>query len=440
MHFKTPLLPHQIKAVEKIGPLKVGGLLMDMGTGKTRTIFEIYMQKYLAGKVDKILYVCPFSVKETIEKEFSKHFNEVPPHTIVGYETISNSNGAYMDLLEELDERTFFILDESHYIKNFSAKRTTRIIELGKKVSYRFIMTGTAITKHVEDLFAQFFFLDKRILGYQSFYDFADNHLEYSIYNPNVVVKSLNLPYLTAKIQPYVYQVKKSDCLLLPNQSKLQYDYDFTPESQLTYFERKTDFLGKLERFEKIRGTDIFQMFTELQKIADTDDNKLSLVKKCAEELDGLKIIYFKFIDSLNKFKELSSSDIFEYSGQVSYEDRQLHLAKWRLSKHGTLLLTYQSGSHSLNLQDAKHVLFANKTFNFALRHQAEDRIHRIGQDNTCQYFDFTNEQVIELYIDKSIAKKENLVKKFTEEVKKVKENTNADIREELRKLWDSHV
>ena len=41
MIFKTELYEHQQEAVDKLIRLKVGALLMEMGTGKTRTALEI---------------------------------------------------------------------------------------------------------------------------------------------------------------------------------------------------------------------------------------------------------------------------------------------------------------------------------------------------------------------------------------------------------------
>ena len=41
MKFKTELLDHQRKAVDKLKKLKVGALFMEQGTGKTRTALEL---------------------------------------------------------------------------------------------------------------------------------------------------------------------------------------------------------------------------------------------------------------------------------------------------------------------------------------------------------------------------------------------------------------
>ena len=96
---------------------------------------------------------------------------------------------------------------ESNLIKNPKAKRTENITRLGEYCRYRLILNGTPITKTEADLYSQWYFLDWRVLGYKSFWSFAANHLEYD--DAGRIIRSLNTDYLTKKMAPYSYQVKK---------------------------------------------------------------------------------------------------------------------------------------------------------------------------------------------------------------------------------------
>ncbi|MBC1615287.1 DEAD/DEAH box helicase [Listeria booriae] len=439
INFKTNALEHQTFAANKLERLKVGALLMDMGVGKTRTIFEIYERKRARGKVDKLVYICPFAVKTAIEDEITKHYVDKPDIIILGYETISMSDNTYLHLLSSITSKTMIVLDESHYIKNINAKRTERLLKCALNTPYRFIMTGTEITKHVDDLYSQFLFLDKRILGYNSFNAFARNHLEYSMYNPSLVTKSHNIEYLGSKIQPYVYQAKKEDCVSLPEQEYIKRNYYTSDEKEREYIRIKEYFLNQIEQSEDYSSVMIFQMFTQLQKICDTDPRKIENILAIFQEMSGLKIAYFKYISSLDMVKQ-GLINGFEYSGRIPVQQRKEVLRKWRKSENGILLLTYGTGSLSLNLQDASNVLFANKTFDYAQRVQAENRIHRIGQANNCTYVDLSTHTGIERYIDKSIDRKENLIESFTNQVEKIKNDTSMDQRKELRKLWEKRI
>ena len=54
-------------AFEKLSKLKVGALFMEMGTGKTKVALDLIASK--KDKVDYILWICPFSIKNEIEQE-----------------------------------------------------------------------------------------------------------------------------------------------------------------------------------------------------------------------------------------------------------------------------------------------------------------------------------------------------------------------------------
>jgi SNF2 family DNA or RNA helicase len=166
---------------------------MDMGTGKTRVAIELAARRW--DRLSKVVVCCPVSLKETWRRELHKHVasprvyvfddgtcSETLPNAdwyVVGLESISQSDRQTLALDALVDEDAMMIIDESGYIKNHRAVRTRRLTVIGKRARYRLILTGTPISQGIEDLFAQMKFLSPRILGYRSFYAFANNHLEY---------------------------------------------------------------------------------------------------------------------------------------------------------------------------------------------------------------------------------------------------------------------
>src|SRR5262249_49173645 len=67
-------------------------------------------------------------------------------------------------------------VDESTRIKNATAKRSVNVRNIGRCCKYRRILSGSPVTKGVEDLFGQFLFLSPRILGYTSYYTFRNHY------------------------------------------------------------------------------------------------------------------------------------------------------------------------------------------------------------------------------------------------------------------------
>ncbi|SFV54951.1 hypothetical protein MNB_SV-12-36 [hydrothermal vent metagenome] len=92
-------MTQQKKAVEKFTVqidgktkfVRVGGLFMEMGTGKTLTTMEIVRLR--ADRISKVVWVCPVSTKETIRKEILKH-TTVTDTDVYVLESISQSDRA----------------------------------------------------------------------------------------------------------------------------------------------------------------------------------------------------------------------------------------------------------------------------------------------------------------------------------------------------------
>ena len=215
MNLKTTLLQHQKIATEKMMRSKVGALFMEMGTGKTRVAIELVKRREKV--IDNVVYFCPVSLKNTIFEEINKHVENPNKKywNIIGIESMQTSIKTINIAKSLITENTFVIVDESSFIKNHKAKRTIHITHVSKKARYRLIMTGTPIQKNYPDLYSQLYFLSPLILGYNSFYSFAANHIEYSEKYKGKYYAH-NTGYLAAKMEPYVYQVTKEECLALP--------------------------------------------------------------------------------------------------------------------------------------------------------------------------------------------------------------------------------
>lgn len=131
------------------------------------------------------------------------------------------------------NKRCFLIVDESLLIKNPRAYRTENILKIGEKCEYRMILNGTPVSRNEADLFSQFFLLDWRILGYKSYWSFSANHLEYD--DRGKLRRVLNTDFLAKKIAPYTYQVKKEDCVKLPDKKYSTYHFYLTDKQEEEY-------------------------------------------------------------------------------------------------------------------------------------------------------------------------------------------------------------
>jgi SNF2 family DNA or RNA helicase len=457
MILKTDLMPHQRTAVEKIEGIRVGALFMEMGTGKTRTAIELIHRR--GGKIGNVVWFCPVSLKETVRQEIIKHTDtahddihvfgaKTNPRKIpavfwhvVGIESMSSSKRIIFSANRIITQNSLVIVDESSYIKGHRSARTHWITYISQKARYRMILTGTPISQGVVDLYAQMRFLSPKILGYNSFYSFAANHLEYSEKYPDLIVRSLNTDYIAAKIKPYVYQVTKEECLDLPE--KL-YDCRYFEMSldQKDYYEwAKEEILLDLDP-DKFDSVTIFRLFSALQQITcgfwnrisernpgmiEINRKRLNVLLDVIDEIPESEkvIIWAKYnydIEHIGDALEARFGDrsVAYFYGKLKEKDRQDQVEHFR-KKARFFLATPSCGGHGLTLNEASYVIFYNNSFKYSERLQAEDRCHRIGQTRPVTYIDIICSGSIDERIDAALASKGNAVEAFKREVDKVK-------------------
>lgn len=462
MFLKTRLYEYQSKAVDKLSKLKVGALYMEQGTGKTRTALEIIKNKMSKGKVEVVLWLCPCSVKNNLKEDIIKHTGELPTENniiIRGIESLSSSDRLYLQLLELVKiYKVYLIVDESNLVKNKLAIRTERIIEISSFCKYKMILNGTPISKNEADLFAQWYILDWRILGYKSFYSFAANHLEYKTVKlpsgreitTDQIIRVLNVDYLTEKIAPYMYQIKKDEVLkeLKPKQYHMRYFFlDDLQEEE--YYETKELFLFNVVDW---RSETIFKLFSALQHITSgkkvlsapekrmrtekmytwENNPRIQCLKRTLEDIGEDKcIIFAKYQDEINDIALLLQSEnksYIEFTGKISQKKRQENREKFK-NHVQFMLANKQCGAYGLNLQFCHNIIFYSNDFDLATRLQAEDRVHRIGQDKIVNIYDICCKYTIDVFIANCLQNKTNLLDSFKKQIAIWKE---ATIMEEL--------
>ena len=67
-------------------------------------------------------------------------------------------------------------IDESTTIKNHKAKRSKHLMKIADGFNYRRLLTGSPVTKSPMDIYSQFEFMRKGLLGYESYYAFQGRY------------------------------------------------------------------------------------------------------------------------------------------------------------------------------------------------------------------------------------------------------------------------
>lgn len=398
-------LQHQSEAKRHLAEWKVGALFMEAGTGKTKVAVDIVN----ASPCDFVLWFGPLQTirQGHVTAEVEKHGGFKMPSKFVGVESISGSDRIYLETLAELEKynNPFVVVDESLKIKNAEAKRTKRLLEIGKMVEYKLILNGTPLSRNLLDLWSQMEFLSPLILN-MSLAEFKNTFCEWTrvtktngwrTYTKEFITGYENVDYLYSLIRHYVF---KADLKLNISQHYRYLGYYIDPDSMAEYQRIKEKFLD--DEMLEWRNNNIFlEMTQKMQHAYCCTESKIDEVQKIFDN-DGIDpkqtIIFCKFIDS----RELC---------ERMFPD--------------CLVLSYQKDSLGLNLQDYNVTVYFDKVWDYAVRTQSTRRTFRTGQERDCLYYDLTGNVGLESLINRNIDKKVTMSEYFK---KATKEQLQKDL------------
>jgi SNF2 family DNA or RNA helicase len=390
LEYRMGLLSAQVSAIAKLQHLKVGALYMEPGTGKTRSAIELI--KSIPGS-PFILWLTPFRTKDNLRDELDKWGGL--NCEIVGIETLSSSDRVYLYLskaLEAADGNSVVIVDESLKIKNWEAKRTQRIIQLGKLATYRLILNGTPISRNLLDAWAQFEFLSPMILNMDSA-EYKNTFCEYTRitkrfgsykqYTKEFITKYHNVDYLYSLIQPYVFEC---DLNVEVGKQYIDIDFELDIEHKKEYQRLKEEYLDN-EKLQWLNNNIFLELTQKMQHVYTNSSEKFAIIDKVLKDTNPDKVLIFR--------KYLSA--------EAELKKRYPKLR----------ILSIQSESFGLNLQEYDTIIIWDKVWDYALVKQMEHRIWRTGQTNTCRFINLNGNVNLERLIMNNINKKQGLLEYF---------------------------
>jgi len=476
---KTKPYDHQKRAFMIGTTLNSAAFLMEMGTGKTFAAIAVAGKRFIDNEITKLLVIAPLSILHVWKQEFEQHAN-FPVNVVVLNDTqmtkkkkkIENCNKSkVLNVLivsyesswrmpDELFEwkPEMVILDESQRIKNKKAKRSEFIHELGDKVKYKLILTGTPVTQSPVDLFSQYRFLNKDIFG-MSFYKFRDQYCVMGGFENKQVVGFQNLDDLIQKAHSVAYRVTKEEALDLPDFTD-EVMYCELKDSAKTYNdmskllkvevkEGKCDaksLLAKLTRLSQITGG--FLPITDKEgkeTVQQIGHEKLDLLKSIVEDFPRNKklVIFCRFIPEIDAICGMLDEMKISHAaitGDVLSATRELINDKFQKNEDPKIIiLQSQVGGLGITLTMADTMIFFSNTFSYSDREQSKARIHRVGQKNHCTYIDLVANNTIDNKILISLKEKKNVADMVIDQIDipdNELETNNIDCDVELAKTY----
>lgn len=459
LHPDYPLLPYQQTALCSSDLCDGYALFMEQGTGKTPVVIAQVCNDARRLTEDRMycaIVVCPKSVRLNWQNEFKK-FSTIDgrvtvlrgteiyrtkqfitaftpqkeqQYTVVvlSYETMVRS----WHILRMI-EWDLAVLDESHSIKSPITKRYRYALKLRDTAKKRMILTGTPITNHVLDLYAQFEFLGKGWSGFSSWKNFRSFYGVFEDagagYKRLTSVK--NMPLMQARLARVAFLIRKEEAL--PDLPEKVYDVsevEMTTEQADLYEQLRKNLMIEIKEVLASGGTMnkaliIRNVLTKLLRLAqitsghivwdaEYDDDGTLLRPKTIEQfsvnpkIDALleilrekssnekTLVWACWVADIKEIsRRLNKTGIKHviYYGQTSDRDReaavhdfnhdvatQVFVGNPAAGGQGINLIGYPPESDPAEYDtNCNHVIYFSQNWSPTARAQSEDRAHRLG-------------------------------------------------------------
>jgi SNF2 family DNA or RNA helicase len=449
---ETDFYQHQVDAV-RWGVRKPSFLLADeMGLGKSLSAATVAAVEFERRSAKCVLIVVPAFLRYNWAEELELHTNyhvmvlagtplyrraaiENFPSSgfdimIVSYETLVNDKEYFDTVFWDI-----VIVDEAHYIKNPSSKRSKAVRTLRRHRG--FLLTGSPMLNRPDELWALLNFMDPH--RFKNRYQFRNRFCVMGGFKMKEIVGVKNKGELRGIMDEYMLRRLKRDCLDLPDKQVIRLKVDLHPDQKKIYDKMENELMLEVpDDPDPMEAQNILVKMLRLKQICGTpavfglpdDSYKLDrMVEMCVEftqdDPDDRTpvVVWTQFRDVMDvAAKRLAQAGIptWQLHGDVKQQDRMKIIHEWagtRGTGHpGVLLIMLQMGM-GLNLTAANKAIFIDSLYVPKMNEQAEDRIHRIGASTTqpVQIFYLITRQSVEERIEQILRSKRKLFNELIE-------------------------
>ena len=432
----------------------------EMGLGKTiQTLGWLNLHQHDAFPV---LIICPAVMKLVWKNEIEKWLiaqkkiyilqgkngNKVKEDVIITNYDIVEANK------ESLKTKNFqtVILDESHYIKNYKAKRTLATIELAKNVKYLFCLSGTPfLNKPIEG------WTTLNLLSPNTFPKYWDYTKKYCAAHQTRFGWDLsgasNLNELQEKLRTSIMirRLKKDVLTELPAKRRtlIPIEVNDGDKESETFLKRLKNIMINRKEAEKKEMTETEKqsyfsqlreensgILAEIEKLKQKAVEKklpfaIEYIKNIIEEKKLVVFAHHKFVIKklLQEFPQAVC-----IKGESSEKERTEAIEKFQTNKDCNLFIgSMHACGVGITLSASSDVVFLEFDWTPATHLQAEDRCHRIGQKDSVNIYYLALNNSIDIRIAKILERKSNILEQILDETEKG-EILNQSIFDELIK------
>ncbi len=391
------LMPYQKAGVAYAG--SVGRCLIADQMGLGKTVEAIAALEYR--DAFPAIIVCPASLKENWKREINKWLPHRTVNILSGKGNIANVDvnivnydivGRFVEPIMHLKPMGL-VLDESHYVKTSKTKRTEAVRDIAKKVPQSgtvLLLSGTPVTNRPEELVSQLEILGmlSRFGGKWAFLKRYTNAYHNGFGWDTKGASNLNELNMKLRQNCYIRRTKDEVLKELPAKTRNVVHVEPSGKGYVEYRKAEGDLLSFLAE-NGYRASDTAEHLrrtTVLKRLA-ADAKMEAVIEWIDSFLDSCdrKLVVFAHNVAIVDYLAGKYGNL-RVSGQDSMEDRQHAVDSFQKDPQArVIVLNLQAGGVGLTLTAGSDVCFVQQGWTPGEHDQAEDRCHRIGQENSVQ-------------------------------------------------------
>ncbi|KAI3686976.1 hypothetical protein L1987_80666 [Smallanthus sonchifolius] len=335
---------------------------------------------------------------------------------IVSYDAVPKLQGILMS-----SHFKVVIADESHFLKNAQAKRTSASLPILQKAQYTMLLSGTPALSRPIELFKQLEALYPNV--YKNVHEYGNRYCQGGVFGMYQGASNHEELHNLIKATVMIRRLKKDVLSELPVKRRQQVFLDLADKDmkqinalfcELEVVKGKIKACKSKEEGESLKFTEkniINKIYTESAeaKIPAVLDYMGTVIEA------GCKFIVFAhhkpMMDSIHQFLLKKKVGCIRIDGGTPAGSRQSLVNDFQEKDSiKAAVLSIKAGGVGLTLTAASTVIFAELSWTPGDIIQAEDRAHRIGQVSSVNvYFLLANDTVDDIIWDVVQSKLENL-------------------------------
>jgi SNF2 family DNA or RNA helicase len=434
--WKKNLLDFQDEAVQFLVTNPYPGALLALSPGLGKTVIASVALALL--NIRRVLIICPRALVEVWRRELDKWARRT---AAPAWGTDCPDDDLVITTFETLVKKThgnsyyrgwdLLIIDESSRVKNQNTAAAMRVLRLRGSADRVWLLSGTPVTKHVDDLYSQFQIIWPG--AFKSYWRFVNQFCltMQTVWGTNIVgSKPMDFRSIFSDL---MYVRQQNEVIELPDMIIERLSVPLYPEQSDVYTTLEKELIIKLEESEKIVPNRVASL-TYLQELVSSPINlglnipssKHDTVKELIDLVEPPCIIWVHWRAGADQLfldlKERGLSVDCILGGDPLIDNK---IQSFQDGDLDFLILSLGVGGMGLTLTRARTVIYLDRNWMMEDYVQSLYRVKRIGLDHKPKVYILHSPGTVDALVEQNLT-----VKSF--DIHRV---TNEDLKTLLRSL-----